>query len=219
MLRRAIAINLGDFSNALGYPIDIVLKAYIALLNDKQDAVKIAALKNSCIIAKILTDHGELERVENDIVLAWKKASEENSWRLRFAVAELLSELAHIVGRELSDKHIKSVVEKLLGDSEAEVRSEIITKVIETVEIIKPDQVLDKLILLIQDTSQHVRESLAECMWKISEHIETDLFVEKSTIWNVTINERYRNWSKSYSSLHSINLYKDVFVDKNIPQI
>ena len=180
MVRRAIAINLGNFAKVLDYPIDIVLKAYRALLSDKQDAVKIEALKNSCILARILINNGDLDKAENDIIISCKKASEETSWRLRFAVAEILSELVHIVGKDLSDKHIKSVVEKLLGDSEAEVRSEIITKVIETVEIIKPDQVLDKLILLIQDPSQHVRESLAEWMCKISEHIETDLFVEKA---------------------------------------
>jgi serine/threonine-protein phosphatase 2A regulatory subunit A len=162
MVRRAIAINLGNFAKVLDYPIDNVLKAYRSLLSDKQDAVKIEALKNSCIIARILINNGDIDKAENDVVVSCKKASEETSWRLRFAVAEILSELAHIVGKDLSDRHIKSVVEKLLGDSEAEVRSEIITKVIETVEIIKPDQVLDKLILLIQDPSQHVRESLAE---------------------------------------------------------
>lgn len=47
MVRRAIAINLGDFAKAVGYPMDIVLKSYKALLNDQQDAVKIEALKNS----------------------------------------------------------------------------------------------------------------------------------------------------------------------------
>ena len=47
MVRRAIAINLGDFAQSIKYPIDIVLESYKTLLNDQQDAVKIEALKNS----------------------------------------------------------------------------------------------------------------------------------------------------------------------------
>lgn len=163
MVRRAMAINLGDFAKAIGYPIENVLKAYKSLLKDQQDAVKIEALKNSCILATILKDNNDMENLENDVVLSVKSASEDkNSWRLRFSVAEILSDFTHIIGKDLADKHIKEVVEALLGDSEAEVRSEIIIKVTEIVEIVKPHQVLDKLIVLTTDGSQHVRESLAE---------------------------------------------------------
>ena len=47
MVRRAIAINLGKFSESIKYPIDIPLGSYKTLLNDQQDAVKIESLKNS----------------------------------------------------------------------------------------------------------------------------------------------------------------------------
>lgn len=165
MVRRAVAINLGKFAKVIGYPIDIALKSYKGLLNDQQDAVKIEALKNSCILAQILEDNGQTQKLEDDILVHVKKASEDKvSWRLRFSVAELLAELTHIVGKDLADKHIKSIVEKLLGDSEPEVRSEIIIKVTEIVEFVKPDLVLDKLMSLTTDGSQHVRESLAECI-------------------------------------------------------
>lgn len=163
MVRRAIAINLGHFSTALGYPIDIVLKSYKSLLSDQQDAVKIAALKNSCILAQALTDHSDTQLLEEQILESIKKSSEDKaSWRVRFSVAELLADLTHIIGKELADRHIKGIVENLLADSEPEVRSEIIIKVTEIVEFVKPDLVLDKLIALTTDASQHVRESLAE---------------------------------------------------------
>jgi serine/threonine-protein phosphatase 2A regulatory subunit A len=181
MIRRAIAINLGDFSKVIGHPIDIVLKSYKSLLKDQQDAVKIEALKNSCILAQILKDNNEMQKLEDDIVLSIKSASEEKkSWRLRFSVAEILAEFTHIIGKDLADKHIKEIIERLLGDSEPEVRSEIIIKVTEIVEFVKPDLVLDKLILLSSDTSQHVRESLAECICKVATHIDPALYVEKA---------------------------------------
>lgn len=163
MVRRAIAINLGDFAKVIGHPIDVVLKSYKTLLTDQQDAVRIEALKNSCILAQILKDNGEELKLEEDIVMAIKTASEDKkSWRLRFSVAELLADFTHIIEKDLAEKHIKEIIEHLLVDGEPEVRSEIIIKVTEIVEFVKPDLVLDKLIALTSDASQHVRESLAE---------------------------------------------------------
>ncbi len=45
------------------------------------------------------------------------------SWRLRFAVAELLPELARAIGKEPTDAHLIDILELLLEDKEAEVRS------------------------------------------------------------------------------------------------
>ena len=101
--------------------------------------------------------------LEDNIILPVKQASEDKkSWRLRFSVAELIGELTHIIDQELADKYIQGIIEDLLGDSEAEVRSEAIIKVTEIVDIIKPDTLLDKLLTITTDASQHVRESLAE---------------------------------------------------------
>lgn len=181
MVRRAIAINLGDFVEAIKPPFDDIIKTYKALLTDKQDAVRIEVLKNSCKLAKVLVNNGFKDRLEEDILIPIKTASQDkNSWRLRFSVAELVDDLTDIVGKELADKHIKEIIEALLGDTEAEVRSEIIIKVTKVVETIKPDQILEKLILIASDASQHVRESLAECICKVAEHIDTDMFVEKA---------------------------------------
>lgn len=181
MVRRAIAKNIGDFATALEHPIDVVLKSYKQLLEDQQDAVKIEALKNSCTIARILKKHNEISKLESDILEFVKKASQDKkSWRLRFSVAELLADLTHIVDKELADKHIKGIIEALLSDSEPEVRSEIIIKVTEIVDYIKPDLVLDKLIALTSDASQHVKESLAECICKIATHINSDMYVTKA---------------------------------------
>ena len=121
------------------------------------------------------------KKLEDDILSSISKASEDKkSWRLRFSVAELLAELTHIVGKDLADKHIKPIVESLLNDSEPEVKSEILLKVTEIVEFVKPDLILDKIIALTTDTSQHVKESLAECVCKIATHVETDLYVSKA---------------------------------------
>lgn len=169
MVRRAIAKNLGIFAQAIKYPIDIVIGSFKTLLDDQQDAVKIESLKNSCILARLINEDPSLsqaekeKRLEEDILIAVVKASQDKkSWRLRFAVAELLDELTHIIGKDLADKHIKPAIETLISDSEPEVKSEILLKVIEIVEFVKPDLILDKIIALTSDTSQHVRESLAE---------------------------------------------------------
>lgn len=181
MVRRAIAINLGDFAEVISYPYTDIVNWYKSLLSDQQDAVKIEALKNSVRIARLLSKHSEYDIIENDILLPVKTASKDTkSWRLRFSVAELIDDLTEIVGHDLADKHIKEIIEALLGDSEPEVRSEIIIKVTKVVDFIKPDQILEKLMTITTDQSQHVRESLAEWVWKIAEHIDCDLFVEKA---------------------------------------
>ena len=187
MVRRAIAINLGKFAESIKYPINLVIESYKALLNDQQDAVKIESLKNSCILAQLIKSDPNISDVEKDEILEKEilasisqAAEDKKSWRLRFSVAELLADLTHIVGKSLADKHIKPIVEFLLSDSEPEVKSEILLKVTEIVEFVKPDQILDKIIALTTDTSQHVRESLAECICKIATHVETELYTEKA---------------------------------------
>ena len=181
MVRRAIAINLGEFATVIDPPYDDILTAYKALLNDQQDAVKIESLKTSTKLARILARHDYYDKLEEDILISVKNASKDkNSWRLRFSVAELVDELTEIVGTELAEKHIREIIEALLGDSEPEVRSEIIIKVTKVVDSINPSDVLDKLMLITKDQSQHVRESLAECICKIAEHVDPDAFVEKA---------------------------------------
>jgi serine/threonine-protein phosphatase 2A regulatory subunit A len=171
MVRRALAINLGKIAESIKYPIDTVLETFKKFLEDKQDAVRIEALRSSCTLAKLIREEGgdstiteeKSQKLESEILKPIIKASEDKtSWRLRFTVAELLADLTHIVDKSLADIHIKPIVEALLNDSEPEVRSEIIIKVTEIVEFVKPDLVLDKLIALKTDASQHVRESLAE---------------------------------------------------------
>jgi serine/threonine-protein phosphatase 2A regulatory subunit A len=187
MVRRAIAINLGDFAEAIKYPITNVVESYKTLLGDQQDAVKIEALKNSCILSKLILEESSTlqsekeKQIEEDILVSLVKASEDKkSWRLRFSVAELLGELTQIIGKELADKHIKLIVEALLADPEPEVKSEILLKVIEIMEFVKPDLVLEKIIALVIDNSQHVRESLVECICKIATHVDLNLYVEKA---------------------------------------
>jgi HEAT repeat protein len=171
MVRRALAINLGKFAESVKYPIDNALEMFKKFLEDKQDVVRIEALRNSCNLAKLIREEGgnsslteeKSQKLETEILKPIIKASEDKtSWRLRFTVAEHLADLTNIVEKALADTHIKPIVEALLNDPEPEVRSEIIIKVTEIVDFIKPDFVLDKLIALKTDASQHVRESLAE---------------------------------------------------------
>lgn len=168
MVRRAAAINLGEFALAVRNPLETIVESYKSLLSDQQDAVKIESLKNSVILAKLIIENNNQDRILDDIIKPVQTAAEDKkSWRLRFSVAELIGDLTDTIGDTLASEHVGSVIEQLFIDSEPEVRSETIIRFQKVVKIVSSEKLIEKLIAISEDTSQHVRESLAECLCEI----------------------------------------------------
>ena len=119
-------------------------------------------------------------KLEDSILNSIEEAIKiKGSWRLKYAVAELLPELSWTIGRSLSDEHLIPVLEKLLTDSEQEVRSEALVAITEVGKVCDPQLIVEKLMgpistKLITDPSVHVKASLAECICKIGSLIGKD---------------------------------------------
>ncbi len=174
MVRRAAATALAEFAKALGDPTEPLIETYKKLLKDPQDAVKTETIKCSVIITQMLMSHEEFKLEETIIEAIEECIKGSGSWRLRFAVAEILPSLAETAGKKYTDEHFVGMLEKLIEDSEAEVRSEALNAIPKVGKICTPNLIIAKLIIpisttIVGDQSVHVRASLAEAICKIGE--------------------------------------------------
>jgi hypothetical protein len=100
MVRRAAAANLGKLATAIHQAGEVaflkseLLPLFTTLSSDEQDSVRLLAVQNCVSIAKVLSI-GENQAVVLPIVRA---VSQDTSWRVRYVVAEHLSELVPSLG-------------------------------------------------------------------------------------------------------------------------
>lgn len=179
MVRRAISINIGKFSDVIESPSDELIQGFRSLLRDGQDAVRTHALNNSLSLIKLLSEQKPQE-LKDSIIPAIKSCAEDkSSWRVRFSVCEISGKLAAAVGHDIADEHIVPIMEKLLKDSEAEVRSQAVERISELAQHVSVEVVCDKLLGIVSsnmcsDSSQHVRGALACAIPKIAVSIGKD---------------------------------------------
>lgn len=190
MVRRTAAANLPNIAepHKADFIISTLLPIWQALLKDATDSVRVQAIEVSDKIIAKLTK----QQVADNFVAPLKEVlSQKNkSWRIRYAVAEILEILASNLGkqdashppwqslpeREVSRKELVSMLESLLKDSELEVRSFALNKLLvispQLNEGVLASNILPILNGLVQDTSQHVRSSLGEILCGISPQFE-----------------------------------------------
>lgn len=100
----------------------------------------------------------------------------DNSWRVRYMVAEKLTDLQKAVGPEITKVDLVSAFQFLLKDSEAEVRASAATKVTEfclNLDKTAQEQIIMTSILpcvkeLVADSNQHVKSALASVIMRLS---------------------------------------------------
>eukprot|EP00967_Tisochrysis_lutea_P151039 scaffold293206_cov32-Tisochrysis_lutea.AAC.3 len=104
MVRRAAAANFGKLATAIHYSGETaLLKAellplFSALASDEQDSVRLLAVENCVYISKVLSVP-ENQTVVLPIV---RSVSQDKSWRVRYVVAEHLSQLVPSLGKRQS---------------------------------------------------------------------------------------------------------------------
>ena len=130
MVRRGASQALSVLSDkvAAEHVSEFLLTHLELLLDDSNDSVKVYALSSAIPLAERL----DRERVQAQILPALKAASaNKQSWRLRFAAAESGAFIAKFCFQAVVDTKIVPMYVSLLGDSEAEVRSEASGKLVE----------------------------------------------------------------------------------------
>lgn len=126
-------------------------------------------------VAKLVQDP---EIVRSEIVVPLKAAVDNKmiSWRLRFSVAEIAAELAGSVLREIADQDISGYYVTLLQDKEPEVRSEAVSKLPILAKNCSPSVIVENILPVlnsytVNDSSQHVKGSLALSICELSQYI------------------------------------------------
>jgi hypothetical protein len=91
-------------------------------LKDENDSVKIASVSSSIEVCQQINN---ADKIVEDILPSYMESIEKKfSWRLRFGIAEKAVLVCPYISKEANDEKIIEIYEKLLQDSEPEVRSE-----------------------------------------------------------------------------------------------
>lgn len=165
MVRRAAAAAFGGFVEVVEPEVVMseLLRLFKKLSTDDQDSVRLITVESCSPLAKSLPS----EAVEQHILPALLQFSEDKSWRIRYNSALQLPTVAEIVGPSPRHALVLAFV-KVLGDSEAEVRSAAASKISAFAELISQADcarlLLPRCRELAQDVSQYVRTSLAQVL-------------------------------------------------------
>jgi serine/threonine-protein phosphatase 2A regulatory subunit A len=117
-------------------------------------------------------------RVQEQILPSLKAASaNKQSWRLRFAAAESAAFIARHCNTTVVDAKIVPMYVSLLGDSEAEVRSESASKLVELCSHCSSNLIVTRVLpqlklQLATESSQHVKGSMAIAVCEMAKKLE-----------------------------------------------
>lgn len=130
MVRRGAAQSIATLAGKIEPEMapNFLLPHLEGLLDDINDSVKVYALQSAIPLSNRLSE----QKVQEHIVPPLKAAQKnKGSWRLRFSVAESAAFIAKNMGQNAVNTDIVPLYVSLLGDSEAEVRSEASSKLVE----------------------------------------------------------------------------------------
>ncbi|EGR29152.1 hypothetical protein IMG5_162070 [Ichthyophthirius multifiliis] len=174
MVRRTASQNIEEKQQTQLFFKEKLLPMWLNLLKDNVDSVKVKSIEISPKLITRLSKSDVAEKFVKNIkeILTAKG----KSWRIRYAIAEIICDLILNVENDCIQKEILPIYEILLKDSEHEVRSITLIKVPELCQHL-PSSILTTNLLpvlngLVQDTSQHVRSSLGEIICKIANFFE-----------------------------------------------
>jgi len=136
--------------------------------------VKISAVGSSVEVSKHIRNKS---KINSEVFPAFMEGiTKKTSWRLRFGIAEQSVNIAPHLPLQDRDSAVIGIYEKLLQDSEPEVRSEACNKLVEVSKHCTADEICAKLLPIcntytVTDKSPHVRGTLAEVICCMAEAI------------------------------------------------
>ncbi|VDO06046.1 unnamed protein product [Rodentolepis nana] len=122
MVRRSAAINLGEMAVCLD--LETLRSEFLPVLatiiqKDDQDSVRLLAI-NACVaFAEALPT----EDAQKSLMPLVREAAQDKSWRVRYQLADRLTDLQSAVGPMVTNEFLVDVYQTLLKDAEGEVRA------------------------------------------------------------------------------------------------
>eukprot|EP00051_Salpingoeca_urceolata_P032369 m.15421 g.15421 ORF g.15421 m.15421 type:complete len:584 (-) comp5015_c0_seq1:413-2164(-) len=174
MVRRSAAQNIGKLA-ATANPEHVkseLFPAFVGLMSDEQDTVRLLAVDACISFAKLQSK----EEAASLVIPQLQNASKDKSWRVRYAVAEKWSELQGVLHADVVKTELVPILARLLGDMEAEVRTQAILRLPEVCQNFSPSErqviittnILPHASELVADQSQHVRVAVASVLMSLA---------------------------------------------------
>lgn len=168
MVRRSAASNLGEMAACL--ELDVLRTEFLPVLEtiiqkDDQDSVRLLAI-NACVaFAEALP----AEDVQKHLMPLIREAAQDKSWRVRYQLADRLTDLQAAVGPQITSDYLVDVYQLLLKDAEGEVRAAAAGKLKVFASALAPENresVIMKTILpiireMVAETNMQVKTALA----------------------------------------------------------
>ncbi|EDQ91727.1 uncharacterized protein MONBRDRAFT_14476, partial [Monosiga brevicollis MX1] len=121
MVRRAAATYLKEMLKccSAATALEQLRPLFSQFMEDAQDSVRLLAVGLLPELARSLpaSQHATI------IVQSCVKSFKDDSWRVRYMLADVITELQSVLSSELSDQHLLPAFVNLLNDSEPEVRT------------------------------------------------------------------------------------------------
>lgn len=105
-------------------------------------------------------------KAEDYLIPYITKCAKDQSWRIRYLIAERIIELSKSFGKKITLKHLIGHYVGFLSDTESEVRTVAVQRLSKLLKETDEDEIADKvlgsLLELSKDSFEYVRISLAE---------------------------------------------------------
>lgn len=180
IVRRSACVNLKGFAEIISPSIALstLIPIYAAQARDSQDSVRLLSVQNCSSLIRSINSK---EEVQQKILPIIRNYGNDDSWRVRYMLADNFTLISSALGEAVDIKDMISAFVRLATDTESEVRTSVAFKVYDFCALLKVDQVVKDIIPVVQklvnDTSQHVRASLAGVIMKISAILGKELTI------------------------------------------
>lgn len=180
MVRRALASKIGELANVVekDFVIGELITNFKALAGDDMDQVRVLCLDSLKTLAHLL-NKDENKAHSLPVII---QATEDKSWRVRFALANNFSELAESFGKEITDMSLIQIFTTLMRDVENEVKIVAIRSLIKFVKLIAVEKLsvlIPHIQSLAKDSNAEVRSGIAEVITEIIPQIGKEAAVQK----------------------------------------
>lgn len=119
-------------------------------------------IDNAVALAKVLP----VAKINSIIVPYIKKFAEDQSWRIRYLIADRIMELSKAVGPDIAKDNFLQFYCGFMEDKESEVRTAASAKLADFISLIDSATIIGKIIPLVKtlqtDQFQYVRQALSE---------------------------------------------------------
>ncbi|RQM19436.1 hypothetical protein B5M09_009008, partial [Aphanomyces astaci] len=155
--------------------VSTILPLFKSLTVDDQDSVRLLAIENCAVIAKLLNEDENLSH----ILPVVRSSCEDRSWRVRFSIAKDFFPLAQAIGANITETELLHLFVVLLQDAEAEVRAAAAKNISGFAGLVKQSsfmaEIFPQLQPLSQDVAPNVRTAVSIVTMEIAPKLGEDV--------------------------------------------